>query len=131
MAKAGDVYLRFISVGGRVAHRALEANTKLAVRRRATELSELLNNILEGLRSNQAVEEIDRAWPNLDPRVGSALLRELELIASMHEGELDDGTEDIATGKESIEDILKKWLPDWMIHLLKIFNEILKLVKPL
>jgi hypothetical protein len=47
----------------------------------------------------------------------------------MHQEADGSGSEDISTGKESIEDILGDWLPDWLKHLLKILNEILKLVK--
>lgn len=128
MADSGETYRRYIRVGGRVARAALQRRARHPDRRQ--DLNRLLNDVIDALLSDRSVVAIERAWSHLDEEVATFLSRELDLIASMYEN--DDsggGTEDIETGKESIEDILGDWLPDWLKHLLKILNEILKLVK--
>jgi hypothetical protein len=129
MAESGDAYRRFIDVAKAVGHARLRVRRTHsdAVRR---ELESLLDSVCNNLQTERSVSAIEEAWSNLDGVVSSLLRRELSLISSVHgEGESKDENEDIATGKESLEDILGVWLPDPIKHLLKILNEILKLVK--
>jgi hypothetical protein len=128
MAEAGDTFQRYIRVGERVAQAALQRKTIQPERRQ--ELNTLLSDVVKALLTERSVAAIESAWTHLDEEVAKFLLQELNLIASMHAGaDAVDGTEDIKTGKESIEDILGDWLPGWLKHLLKILNEILKLVR--
>ncbi len=129
MAEVGDVYKRFIATADRVVRRALETSSNEKIRRRAGEIRDLLGGVISELGAERSISKIEDAWGNLDPQVASLLLQELRLITAMHGEDSSDGSDDIATGKESLEDILGDWLPDWLKHLLKILNEILKLVK--
>jgi hypothetical protein len=127
MAESGEVYRKFITAAGRVAHSALRRSEKPRLNR--TEMGQLVDDAIGRLQSQQAVAAIELAWQHLDQQTARLLMRELELITSMHQEGDSDGTEDVTTGKESLEDILGDWLPDWLKHPLKILNEILKLVK--
>jgi hypothetical protein len=64
--------------------------------------------------------------------VAESLRDEIAFINSRHgeEGnsENDDAGDDVETGKGSLEELLGAWLPDWLKRLLKVLNQILKLV---
>src|SRR5262249_12716605 len=105
MAESGDTYQRYIKGGERVAQAALQRKTLHPDRRQ--ELNTLLSDVVKALLTERSVAAIESAWTHLDEEVAKFLSRELNLIASMYaEGDAEDGTEDIKTGKESIEDIL-------------------------
>ena len=105
-------------------------NRRARHRDRQQALNTLLDDVIKALLAERSIDAIELAWSHLDEEVAAFLSRELDLIASMYQGDdSGDGAEDIETGKESIEDILGDWLPDWLKHLLKILNEILKLVR--
>jgi hypothetical protein len=128
VARSGDVYQQFVRVSGQVANTALGRKSFPPALRE--QLRSLIHEVINGLGSADAVTAVENAWDELDPRVADLLERELRFIAELHEGgENPSGSDDVATGKESLEDILEK-LPKWLKHLLKILNEILKLVRP-
>ena len=129
MAESGDAYRRFIRVAKTVGQARLRNSRRHSGERRR-QLEQLLNDLIGKLESDRAVTAIEEAWGDLDRDVADLLRRELSLISDMHErDESGEGSEDLSTGKESIEDILGDWLPDWLRHLLKMLNKVLKLVK--
>ena len=80
---------------------------------------------------------IDQSREPNHPYIEDALYDELRALAAVNSGvQVSDdratsrAVDDTETGKGSIEDLLGKWLPDWLKKLLKLLNEILKLIKP-
>ena len=65
---------------------------------------------------------------NLDPNTVRALAREMEWV-SKHPPNSDNKRFflEATTVKESLEELLGRWLKDWMKELLKVLNELLKL----
>ena len=64
-------------------------------------------------------------------RSGDLLKSELQFINSLYDSPnyAEDGTAPIETGKDSLEELLGDWLPNWFKGLLKLLNEIFDLVK--
>jgi len=129
MARSGDSYQRFIRTARSVARRELAEKALPVVL--DMELRQLLDDVLQRLLSQEAIVAIESAWENLDTSVADLLIREIDFISALNTDDGDSsGSDDVSTGKESLEDILGEWLPKWLKHLLKLLNEILKLVRP-
>ena len=84
-------------------------------------------------------EAIRRYSDDEHPLHADILYRELIALAAQNRSvsslekpsakQLDEAAEDAETGKDSLENLLGRWLPDWVAKLLDLLNEILKFVR--
>ena len=116
----------------------------------------LTKPVFEALSNDAAVDAVVNAftsfhkdqdpndWPNgKDAIVREALLAEIQFFNVRYarfrnendddgeDGELDRGADDSEVVKGSLEKILGPRLPKWIKDLLKLLNEILKLIRPI
>lgn len=94
------------------------------------ELSSLGGDVIDKLLSQGSIDAIGYASSRLPPGISEFLYRELLYFNALYvsnitgsQKELDDSE----TCKESLENILGSWLPDWVRNLFQILDEILRL----
>jgi hypothetical protein len=129
MAQFGDLYKEFLANVGDIAEKAI---VKRALPKQADKkLRDLRRDVVEDLRSDDAVLAVEYAASRLHPRTFKYLQREMEFMNAMYASASTNGTQkeldDSETCKESLEELLGEWLPDWVKDLFKILDEILKL----
>jgi hypothetical protein len=105
-------------------------------RAEAKHLVAAIPDVIADLTSPPAKAAIDYAFTQLDPRVLGPFLLELQYVIARLQAldsfstaaEEDDAGEDAKTAKDSLEDLLGVWLPDWLKKLLKVLNELIDLI---
>ncbi|MFJ4194144.1 hypothetical protein [Pseudomonas sp. NPDC089534] len=150
MDTAADVYVVFIKhVGALVEHGIRKFENRWLIGREG--LNDRFIEVIDRLKSSSAKIAIANAFSQLEPEIEDALVEELKFVIAninftddsveFEHPEYSSGVEeedeekhdaDVAsaakTGKDSLEDILGKWLPKWLKNRLKILNEILSIV---
>jgi hypothetical protein len=88
------------------------------------------------LESEQAKSAVAFAVAQLEPSVADALGSELRYINAnlprdgnfiFDDAAKAEAADDAKTGKGSLEDLLGKWLPEWLKSTLRVLNELLSL----
>ncbi len=128
MSEYGKGYKRFIEACENLVVRRLEEPCQPS----AKHLLESAKQVREGLVDPESLEEVEKAFANLDEVVGKALYYELQYVTEMLNAEGGDYrrcVDDARTAKDSLEDLFDSWLSDKVKNLLKVLNEILSLVR--
>jgi len=130
MARTREVYEKFIKRTGEVLTSSVDARFSGT---QNTQLQEQIRELMVALTSAQAITAVEYAWSQIDYASGDQLLREIELVTNATPSSPGDSGrkqagEDLETGKGSLEDLLGGWLPDWVKRLLKVLNQLLKLL---
>jgi hypothetical protein len=132
MAIFGDTYRDFIGNVGAIGQAAMAK--KMYPPGPKKMIQDLLLDIVAELQKDDTVLAIENASMQLRPDIQTYLLRELQFFNAVYPSSSIGGTaqevDDSETCKESLEEILGAWLPDWLKQLLKILDEILSLVRP-
>ncbi|WP_299599063.1 hypothetical protein [uncultured Microbulbifer sp.] len=84
-----------------------------------------IHDLAMELSSDHAVIAVDNAVSKLDPSLQRQLLMELRFFNSL----VEKTPEDVVTVSSSLEDLLKEFLPEWVVTRFKILLEILSLGK--
>lgn len=133
-------YDRFLDTTEGIVQRGVKAQRE-DVRERARQLASAL---FEQLRSDDALLAMKHAFAQLKSgrdlpsgkgeAAHALLVAEIEFFAGVYANPDREGGDrafdDAGTVKDSIEDILRKWLPEWLEKPLKILNELLRLLRP-
>jgi len=128
MSKYGDEYTSFIvACKGLVARRS----RKLAQCNTET-LQKAAETICTRLKKPDAINAVERGFEALDEEVREAFYLELQYVNANLTEDVDGSernVDDAKTAKDSLEDLLGSWLPDWMKKSLKVLNEVLSLAR--
>ena len=126
MSKYGEEYETFIT-----ACKSLVARKSVQLDRRNTEtLREAARKVCDRLKETEAVRAVEEAFGNLDEVVRETFYLELQYVnANLAEGGNDNqrDIDDAKTAKDSLEELLGSWLPEWIKKSLTVLNEILSL----
>jgi hypothetical protein len=132
-----DLWREFFgSIEGLVSERGAAGPTTRARNFAVAATSPLLGHIQRG--ASDAYFAIAQFQDPNHPYLEDTLFDELAAIAATNRAAsqtpssvsvLDSAIDDSETGKGSIEDLIGKWLPDWLKRALKLLNQLLKLIK--
>ncbi|MDQ7735732.1 hypothetical protein QT231_23825 [Halomonas sp. SpR1] len=119
MSEFSEVYKIFIENIGEIADKGISQRES-----RGEELGILKENLYQLISetsSEYAELAIDFAVMHLNPSVRERLFNEMKFFNSLDDADSRDGD----NVKSSLEEILGKWLPDWLMDNLKVLNELL------
>lgn len=119
MSEFSEAYRIFIEKVGELAEKGIEG--RRATREEKGKLQESLYELVRETSSEYAELAIDYALIHLNPAVRDRLHSEMKFFNSIDDPTAEDGD----NVKGSLEDLLGKWLPDWLISNLKVLNELL------
>ena len=128
MSKYGEEYTSFITAcNNLVARRSGQLD-----RRNTEKLQEAAEKICARLKTTEALDAVESGFEYIDEEVREVFYLELQYV-NANLAEDGNGSErdvgDAKTAKDSLEDLLGSWLPDWMKKSLKVLNEILSLAR--
>jgi hypothetical protein len=122
-----DIWERYLKNLKKVVCRKLETRHK----RRRDRLSPLVENTFDLLLGQRALKEIESAAIKVNVEPLKLFQQELEIFNSSIEDDdydLDEAMDDGEQAKGSAENIFNK-LPKWLKDVLKVLNEILKMIR--
>jgi len=124
-----DVWKEFL----RILHREGKKRAgKLTNRNKVVPISKLLDDLIDRLLKDDALDAVRSSIFLTENEISEFLIREIEYYVDCYTDENSIGADDDPVGdgeivKKSVEDVIDK-LPNWLKKLLKILNEILKLL---
>lgn len=129
VTKFSSEYEEFIKNIGKVLDRKLSDAGK-GLDKKADENKGIDTTIVEVTKeasSEYALVAMDFAASQIDPLTRERLLSEMRYFNKLEKSgnNGDPATADVV--KESIEDLLGDWIPEWLKRTLKIINELLKI----